>query len=1012
MPLVLALEPDPRQAAALKQILERRVGAELVLADSKDSAIAVLGERVPDLILVTALLSPRDEAELNDHLRTLDGASHLQTLTIPLLGSAAAKPAKKKRGLLGALQRQTETAPGGGCDPAVFAEQIRSYIEHAQQLKAEAAASPRRESWATDARHGVGGHTGTTVDSGELTSSGSDSRGTPSRSGGASSSYWDWDAPPASTSAPVTHPTPADALFHFEDTRTANPSDDPDPDILPLKLEQHGAGVLDAGDILLRQPSAVEPVTPTMALDAEPPVSFILPEPKPQAVPEPGAEPVLALQPASADLEPAGVEPATQLEPLDVERVIDLDAVAEAIAPGPEPVPAIAPARQESGRRRKKSRGDGQSAVDQTAAVDEELFARETEQRERYARENEERERLAREAEERERLAWEEATRERAERVRLEREAEERERLAREEADRERSERERVAREAEERERLAREEVARERFERERLAREAEEKERFAREIERREQLARLEAARERAEREQLAKQAAERERAAREEAERERMERERLAREAEEREQQLAREAAERERVAREEAARERAERERLAREAEEREREAREEAARERAERERLAKEAAERERAAREEAERERAERRRLAREAEERERIAREEAARERAERERLAREVEKQERLAREQVARERAERERLAREAEERERAAREEAARERAERERLTREAEQWARLSREQAERERAEREQTASHMAARLAREEAARDASELERAKQQEAHARHLADAEDDRERLVRELAAQAQALAEAVKAAQQLNATKEVQKPARLRRARPVRAPKKKAPARKPAGGQGLQDEWGLYDPQVCGFEALYAKLEDEEKAAEQLEDAPTATELLMRARKDDRNGKGSGTALSKVRGPAPLAIWARRENGGPPVPPAVDTSPSPERVRPGVAVGPDFSAILNDLNLPGHVAAVSYGSGCRIGKVRIRARAAKKQAAGKRKKNGRPVPLIILSRRILEKLRAAPRADPDPTEPPEQPEPPKGRESKRVSAGR
>ena len=77
MPLVLALEPDPRQAQALKQILEQRVGAELVLADSKDSAIAALAQRIPDLILVTALLSPRDEAELTDHLRTLEGAAHI-----------------------------------------------------------------------------------------------------------------------------------------------------------------------------------------------------------------------------------------------------------------------------------------------------------------------------------------------------------------------------------------------------------------------------------------------------------------------------------------------------------------------------------------------------------------------------------------------------------------------------------------------------------------------------------------------------------------------------------------------------------------------------------------------------------------------------------------------------------------------------------------------------------------------------------------------------------------------
>ena len=61
MSLVLALEPDPKQAAVLKQVVRDRVGAQLVLADSKDAALAAIAERVPDLILVTNLMSPRDE---------------------------------------------------------------------------------------------------------------------------------------------------------------------------------------------------------------------------------------------------------------------------------------------------------------------------------------------------------------------------------------------------------------------------------------------------------------------------------------------------------------------------------------------------------------------------------------------------------------------------------------------------------------------------------------------------------------------------------------------------------------------------------------------------------------------------------------------------------------------------------------------------------------------------------------------------------------------------------------
>ena len=88
MPLVLALEPDLRQAEALRPILER-VGADLVLARSREDAVRALALRVPDLILVSALLSPRDEAEFTGYLRTVEDKAHLQTLSIPFLALAS-----------------------------------------------------------------------------------------------------------------------------------------------------------------------------------------------------------------------------------------------------------------------------------------------------------------------------------------------------------------------------------------------------------------------------------------------------------------------------------------------------------------------------------------------------------------------------------------------------------------------------------------------------------------------------------------------------------------------------------------------------------------------------------------------------------------------------------------------------------------------------------------------------------------------------------------------------------
>jgi CheY-like chemotaxis protein len=113
VPTVLAFEPDPKQAGALKLVVRDRVGAEFVHVESKDAALEAIRARVPDLILLTALLSPRDETEIADLLRELDGADYVQTLTIPLLDLGTARPAKrKKRGLLSAL-----TGGAGGMRP-------------------------------------------------------------------------------------------------------------------------------------------------------------------------------------------------------------------------------------------------------------------------------------------------------------------------------------------------------------------------------------------------------------------------------------------------------------------------------------------------------------------------------------------------------------------------------------------------------------------------------------------------------------------------------------------------------------------------------------------------------------------------------------------------------------------------------------------------------------------------------------------------------------------------------
>jgi len=138
MALILAIEPDRRQANQLNSMVRGRLRAELVLGDSAERALAALGDRVPDLILTTALLSPKDETALADRLRKLDGtAAHVQTLTIPMLASPRSQASGGSRGgvLSALIGDRPQSAMIEGCDPAVFAEQCAAYLERAAAVE-------------------------------------------------------------------------------------------------------------------------------------------------------------------------------------------------------------------------------------------------------------------------------------------------------------------------------------------------------------------------------------------------------------------------------------------------------------------------------------------------------------------------------------------------------------------------------------------------------------------------------------------------------------------------------------------------------------------------------------------------------------------------------------------------------------------------------------------------------------------------------------------------------------
>jgi hypothetical protein len=138
MPLILAIEPDKRQSTQLANLV-KGLQAELVQRGNAADGLDALQGRVPDLVLTTSLISPRDDSALAAHLRQLGAAAaHVQTVTIPLLGTAA--PMRARSGMLAALRREKPQAPmTDGCAPDVFAEQIRQYLATAHEQKVTAA---------------------------------------------------------------------------------------------------------------------------------------------------------------------------------------------------------------------------------------------------------------------------------------------------------------------------------------------------------------------------------------------------------------------------------------------------------------------------------------------------------------------------------------------------------------------------------------------------------------------------------------------------------------------------------------------------------------------------------------------------------------------------------------------------------------------------------------------------------------------------------------------------------
>jgi hypothetical protein len=136
MPLLLAFQPDPIQASALRDALRDQIRGEVVVVESIDTALATIDCRIPDVILLPALMPPAEEDYLMAYISTVPGADHVQTIGIPRFERRDVENLPT-RSFFRWQRPQPHDARAVGCDSGVFARDVVDYLTRAKALKEE-----------------------------------------------------------------------------------------------------------------------------------------------------------------------------------------------------------------------------------------------------------------------------------------------------------------------------------------------------------------------------------------------------------------------------------------------------------------------------------------------------------------------------------------------------------------------------------------------------------------------------------------------------------------------------------------------------------------------------------------------------------------------------------------------------------------------------------------------------------------------------------------------------------
>ena len=127
MSYVLAIEANRDQARALHDVVGSSAAAKLLVVESVGSAVAAIEREVPRLILVNALLPPKDEGDLMDHVRTLPPHVAPEILITPAFTGFDRRTTDSgpPRGLFGRRQRDVHRP---ACVRTSFSDQVSAYL--------------------------------------------------------------------------------------------------------------------------------------------------------------------------------------------------------------------------------------------------------------------------------------------------------------------------------------------------------------------------------------------------------------------------------------------------------------------------------------------------------------------------------------------------------------------------------------------------------------------------------------------------------------------------------------------------------------------------------------------------------------------------------------------------------------------------------------------------------------------------------------------------------------------